>query len=169
MAFKKIAPQEIEGNVFEMIGDRWMLITAGDKGKYNTMTASWGGLGILWKLPVATCYIRPQRYTREFVEQSDYFTLTVFPKGRYKAELDLCGSKSGRDVDKAAACGFTPEFSDCGAPYFAEAELVLVCKKLYYDDFEPGRFLDDRIEKNYGSGDYHRMYVGEIVEVLKAE
>ena len=103
---KKVEPKELDFNVFSAIGDQWMLITAGDKEDCNTMTASWGGLGILWGSPIAIAYIRPQRYTKEFVDREEYFTLSFFGP-EYRPQLALCGSKSGRDVDKVAECGFT--------------------------------------------------------------
>ena len=167
MGFSKIMPVDMKGNVFDLIGNRWMLLTAGDKDNLNTMTVSWGGLGVLWGANVATCYVRPQRYTKEFVEREDYFTLSVYG-AEFKKQLAICGSKSGREIDKVSECGFTPVFAECGAPYFEEAELVIVCRKLYFSDFEPENFLDEKIEDCYEEDDYHRMYIGEIVEILQA-
>lgn len=165
--FKEIACTELNDNIFRMIGKDWMLVTAGDKEDYNTMTASWGGVGVLWNKNVAVCYIRPQRYTFEFTEKSDYFSLAFFG-GEYKKELGLCGSKSGRDIDKAEACGLTPCFDE-SAPYFKQASTVLICRKLYAQDFNRESFIDKELLSNYENGDYHRMYVGEIVKVLCAE
>lgn len=165
--FERIDPKALDANVFSLIGDKWMLITAGSRDNCNTMTASWGGLGVIWNKNVATCYIRPQRYTREFVDREQGFTLAFFGE-EYRSALALCGGKSGRDVDKVKECGFTVEEAENGAPYFAEAELVLVCKKLYKGDIAPQGFVDaDLCEKNYPGKDYHHMYIGEIVEILK--
>ena len=125
--FEQIDPKSLDQNVFSLIGDQWMLLTAGTGEKCNTMTASWGGLGVLWGKPVATVYIRPQRYTLEFVEREEKFTLAFFGE-EYRKALALCGSKSGRDIDKVKESGFTVETAD-GAPYFAQADLVLVCRK----------------------------------------
>ncbi|MBP1737478.1 MAG: hypothetical protein H6Q60_1359 [Oscillospiraceae bacterium] len=155
----------IEPNVFSQIGDQWMLITAGTHEKCNTMTASWGGLGVLWAKNVATLYIRPQRYTYEFLEANGTFTLSFFGED-YRKELALCGSRSGRELDKIGQCGFTVEISDDGAPYFAEAKLVLVCKKLYYQDINPANFCDPSLVEHYSNNDYHRMYIGEIIQAL---
>ena len=164
--FEKIDPKALDQNVFSLIGDQWMLITAGTKEACNTMTASWGGLGVLWGKPVATVYIRPQRYTLEFVEREEKFTLAFFGEA-YRKALALCGSKSGRDIDKVKECGFTVETAD-GAPYFAEADLVLVCKKAYWQDMDPTHFLDGEIDgKWYPEKDYHRIFIGEILEVLR--
>jgi flavin reductase (DIM6/NTAB) family NADH-FMN oxidoreductase RutF len=165
--FKEIKPEKMSENVFELIGQKWMLITAGDKEKYNTMTASWGGLGVLWSKNVAFCFIRPQRYTKEFVENNDIFTLSFYSEC-YRDALNLCGSKSGRDIDKAKATGLIPAYSD-GGVYFEQADIVLVCKKIYFQDFNPAHFLDADIEKTYAKKDYHRMYVGDIKKILIKE
>ena len=164
--FERIDPKSLDQNVFSLIGDQWMLLTAGTGEKCNTMTASWGGLGVLWGKPVATVYIRPQRYTLEFVEREEKFTLAFFGEA-YRKALALCGSKSGRDIDKVKECGFTVETAD-GAPYFAQADLVLVCKKAYWQDMDPTHFLDGEIDgKWYPEKDYHRIFIGEIETVLK--
>ncbi len=168
MPFRKIDAKEIEGNIFELIRDRWMLVTAGDKSGYNTMTANWGGAGVLWSKFVTFTFVRPQRYTRGFMDAGDYYTLSFYNE-KYKPQLNLCGTKSGRDIDKVKETGFTPAFADCGAPYFEEAELVIVCKKIYFDDFKPENFLQPEIEKMYSDGDYHRIYIGDIIEVLKKD
>ena len=143
-----------------------MLITAGTPERCNTMTASWGGLGVLWGKQTATCYIRPQRYTYEFMEAGEAFTLSFFGE-EYRKALAFCGAKSGRDVDKIRECGFTVAAGAGDAPYFEEADLVLVCKKAYWQDLDPSHFLDPEIEKHYPQKDYHRMYIGEIVEAYK--
>ena len=164
--FLKIDPKALNFNVFSAIGDQWMLITAGTKERCNTMTASWGGLGILWGAPMATVYIRPQRYTKQFVDENESFTLSFFPE-EYRKQLSLCGTKSGRDIDKVKECNFTVE-TENGAPYFAEADLVLVCMKAYWQDMDPTHFLDGEIDsKWYPEKDYHRIFIGEILEVLR--
>ena len=151
-----VDPKQLNENVFSLIGDKWMLITAGNGEQCNTMTASWGGLGV----------IRPQRYTKEFVDREEYFTLTFFGEEWRKAR-SLCGSKSGRDTDKVKECGFTVKTAACGAPYFEEAELVLVCRKRFAQDMDPANIPQDIKEKWYPNQDYHTMYIGEIVEALK--
>ena len=163
--FQRIDPKNIQENVFSLIGDQWMLVTAGTEERCNTMTASWGGLGVLWGAPAATCYIRPQRYTKEFLDREEYFTLTFFDE-KYRRALSLCGSKSGRDVDKIKECGFTMRTAACGAPYFEQARLVLVCRKRFVQEMDPARIPQDVKEKWYPQQDYHTMYIGEIVEVL---
>ena len=163
--FIEIAPERWADNVFDRIGRGWMLVTAGERDALNTMTASWGGVGVLWNRPVAFTFVRPSRYTYEFIERADAYSLS-FPGEAHRAALQLCGSKSGRDVDKIAAAGLTPIYDEV-APYFAEAEIALICRKLYTQDLDPARFLDPAIERQYANGDYHRVYVGEIVKVLK--
>ena len=161
--FQRIDPKNIQENVFSLIGDQWMLVTAGTEEHCNTMTASWGGLGVLWGAPAATCYIRPQRYTKEFLDREEYFTLTFFDE-KYRRALSLCGSKSGRDVDKIKECGFTVRTAACGAPYFEQARLVLVCRKRFAQEMDPALIPQYVKEKWYPEQDYHTMYIGEIVE-----
>ena len=163
--------RDFSGSPFERIGTGWMLITAGnvesDKSNWNTMTASWGGLGVLWKRNVAFFFIRPSRHTFGFANSSSLLTLSFFDE-THRAALNLCGEKSGRDIDKAAAAGLTPVFFGGGpvngALSFKEAREVIFCKKVYAQDFDPALFLDaESIEKNYNGKDYHRMFIGEIV------
>ena len=162
---RKIDLKALDKNVFSAIADQWMLITAGTADRCNTMTASWGGLGVIWGSPAATCYIRPQRYTKEFVDREDYFTLTFFGE-EYRKALQLCGSRSGREVDKVKECGFTVRAAECGAPYFEEAELVLVCRKRFAQPMDPANIPQNVKDKFYPEQDYHTLYIGEIVEAL---
>ena len=160
MSFKKIDINEIVLNPFKTIGKDWLLISASKEDKINTMTASWGGIGVIWNKNVVTVYIRPQRYTREFVDASDYFTLTFFEG--YKKELGILGSKSGRDGDKIKEVDFDVELLE-GQPAFKQGEMVFICKKLYQGKIEPNGFIDDSLdEKNYPDHDYHYIYIGEI-------
>lgn len=165
-AFKEINPSEIKNNPFDLIGKDWALVTAKNGEGCNTMTASWGGVGIMWNKPAAFTFIRPQRFTYGLLENEEYFTLSFYGE-EYRKALNFCGTKSGRDYDKAKECGFTPVYDE-KAPYFAEAELVLVCKKLYAQDLnEQSAVEKDIVLPNYHGGDYHRMYISEIVKVLK--
>jgi flavin reductase (DIM6/NTAB) family NADH-FMN oxidoreductase RutF len=160
--FKLIKPEQLTDNVFKLVSQDMMLITAGGLNRYNTMTASWGGLGVLWHKNIAFCVVRPSRYTYEFLEASDSFSLSFFTE-EYKEVLEICGSVSGRDTDKAEAARITPVEGTPGLVHFQEARLVLECRKLYYQDLEPEHFLDDSIHLKYKNKDYHRMYVGEII------
>lgn len=162
---KEINVRDIKENPVSLINDGWGLLTAGDENGWNTMTVSWGAIGELWNKDVAIAFVRPQRYTKEFIDSSDYFTLCFFDE-EYKKALRLCGTKSGRDIDKAQATGLTPLFQ-CGTTAFEQAKLVLVCRKIACQDMNPQGFIDKSIENNYSNGDYHTTYVGEIVKVLE--
>lgn len=164
---KKIQATELDGNVFDRISKQWMLVTAGDRKSCNTMTASWGGLGFLWNRPVATIYIRPQRYTREFLDRTGWFSLSFLPE-KYRDELTLCGQRSGRDIDKMERCGFSVSYGQNDTPYVGEAEMVFICRILYMDPLNPASFLDPEVaETYYPEKDWSRIYIGEIVEALK--
>lgn len=162
--FKEISVSEI-GNAFDLIGKDWMLISSADGDRVNTMTASWGSMGVLWNKDVCTVYIRPQRYTYEFVEKSDMLTLSFFNE-KYRDALKLCGRVSGRDCDKMKMAGLTSAFVD-KAPVICEADMVLVCRKLYSDDLRAERFVSQEPLVNYKNGDFHRFYVCEIQKVLR--
>jgi len=145
--------------------DRWFLLAAGDYtgGSWNVMTVAWGGLGCMWKKPLAMIVVRPTRYTYEFLGKHPDFTLSQLPES-LADKANFCGSHSGRDTDKMKATGLTPIAStQVAAPGFAEAELILECRKMYFDNLEPAQFLAGHIEANYPQKDYHRMYFGEIL------
>ena len=161
MALQKVDVNTLSFNPFQMIGKQWALLGAGDADKFNMMTVSWGGVGELWNKEVCFIFVRPQRYTFEFTEKNDLFTLSFYPKEYHKA-LSFCGSHSGRDFDKAKETGLTPLFVD-GSTAFEQAKIVLVCKKIAGQFMTPDGFYDKSIEKNYAAGDYHKIYVGEIV------
>ena len=147
-----------------------LLLTAGDfaEGRFNTMTVGWGSLGRMWTEPFAQVVVRPIRYTYQFMERYDTFTLCAFPEDYHDA-LQLLGTRSGRDGDKIAEAGLTPIASTrVAAPGFAEAELILECRKIYWDDMNPANFLDPDIEGHYPQRHYHRIYFGEIVAIYGA-
>ena len=173
-AVKEISVHELRCSPVDLLARDWMLVTAGTReGGYNTMTASWGHLGAIWGhgdgLPSAVMYLRPQRYTKEFVDREAYYTLSFFPEA-YQKDLAYLGAHSGRDEpDKVARTALTPVF-EAGYTYFAQAKLVLVCRKLYHAPIRPEGFVDRQIiEDCYPNRDFHEMYVGEIVKVLAAE
>lgn len=167
MAMVSVPVTELTVKPFELMLKGMPLLTAGTEAKFNTMTISWGALGTAWAKPVCTCYVRPERYTHEFMESSEYFTLSYMGP-EYKAQVDLCGSKSGRDIDKFKECGITAAVTEEGAVYVAEAELVLVCKKLYGSEFtKEGIKADWIIQERYPNGGYHTMYMGEVLQVLQ--
>lgn len=164
--FKEINAKEIKGNLIKAIADEWMLISAGEQGGYNMMTASWGFMGEMWGEDCVIAMIRPQRYTMEFVDKCDYYAISFY--GGNKDIHKVCGSKSGRDVNKTELTGLTPVFSD-GTVYFNEARLVVICKKQYVEDMKEACFTDTAPLKWYENKDYHKMIFGKIVKVLVKE
>lgn len=165
MSFQTIKPEEMNKNPFTMIGKEWLLVTAEKDGQSNTMTASWGGVGVMWGKNVAFVVIRPQRYTKEFIDESATFSLSVLDES-YRKTLSYLGSVSGRQEDKIEKSGLTLSRED-GTPYFEEANTVLICKKLYAQPYQPEHFIEKELdEKWYPSSDYHTMYIGEIEKIL---
>jgi flavin reductase (DIM6/NTAB) family NADH-FMN oxidoreductase RutF len=151
-------------------GTRHLLLTSGDfaRSSYNAMTVGWGSLGVMWGRPFVQVVVRPVRYTYEFMQRYDTFTVCALPD-KYADALQLLGSKSGREGDKIAEAGLHPVASlKVAAPSYAEAELALECRKIYWDDMEREHFLDTGIEKNYPRKDYHRIFFGEIVAAFGA-
>ncbi|HCR42939.1 MAG TPA: flavin reductase [Ruminococcaceae bacterium] len=166
--FKEISVEELKFNAFTVINKGWMLVTAGNSEKCNTMTASWGALGELWNSYVSMIFIRPQRYTLGFIEKENYYSLCFFDESKRSA-LNYCGSHSGRDGDKFKAAGLTPAYDEA-APYFKEARLVLICRKLYGQQLEPSCLADKTIDaKCYASKDYHKEFIGSIEKALIRE
>jgi len=153
------------GKVMDRIDKEWMLITAGTPDRLNTMTASWGGLGVLWHRPMVNIFVRPERHTYEFVEAQAFFSVAFFGP-EHRDALTFCGKQSGRDVDKVAKCGFTVAAGETGGVFFREANLVLLCEKRYRTRLEPDHMIGFDPEQYYGDhGGVHVMYMGEIVEV----
>lgn len=148
------------------IDQEWALLTAGDNEKFNSMTISWGGLGTIWNKPVATVYVRPNRFTYKFMENNEYFTISFYDV-EYRKDLAILGSKSGRDCNKIALTKLTPEFLD-EAVYFKEAKLILVCKKIYFQDFDIKNvnIEESEVDRLYKDEPMHRMYIGEVVDII---
>ena len=169
MERKEIKVEQIQENLAEMISKRWMLISAGNKDKFNTMTASWGFMGYYTNKFCAVVLIRPERYTYEFIEKEENFTLSFFPE-QYRKALSLLGTKSGRDGDKISEAGLKPQFTKAGNPTFEEAYLVIECRKIYSSMMQPEGFIDKTIlDKWYDSnknGGIHKMFIAEITNVL---
>lgn len=155
-------------DAFQLIGKEWMLITAGDSTSYNTMTASWGGLGWLWNKPVAFIFVRPERYTHEFIEKNERLTLSFFSEEQ-RAALQICGTKSGRDGDKVKEAGLNAKSLESGAVTFEEARMVLDCKKLFKTEMTEAAFMDKELYSRWyhdqPGGGLHTIYVVEIENV----
>ncbi len=166
--FKQIKPEELDFNAFKTIGKEWLLVTAEKDGKCNTMTASWGGLGIMWNKPVAYIFVRPQRYTAEFIDASERLTLSVLPEN-YRKDLQYFGTVSGRDEDKIDKSGLAL-LQEGNTAYFADSNTAFICRKLYRQHLTKSSFIDKTCDtKNYPNQDYHIMYVVEIEKVLVKE
>lgn len=173
---KKIQPESISDNAFSMIGKDWLLVSACTKeivpdgeiktGRVNTMTASWGGMGVLWNKDVATIYLRPSRYTKEIIDQTDTFSISVL-SDKYRNALNYCGTHSGRDGDKLRPAKLEVNYLN-GTPWIKQARLVLICKKLYVQEFDPNCFCEELLcKQNYKKDDFHTMYIGEIIRVME--
>ncbi|WP_428897484.1 NADH-FMN oxidoreductase RutF [Parelusimicrobium proximum] len=167
--WKNIAISDINENIVDLFAKDWALLTAGDKKKFNTMTVSWGTMGFLWNKPVVTVYVRPQRYTYEFMQKKDGFTLSVLPE-EYRSSLAICGRDSGRDIDKMDKADLSPKILAPGRVGIEQARLIISCTKLYAAPLVDVGFLErDVIKTHYPSLDYHQFYVGEINEVWEKE
>lgn len=165
MALHSVSYDSLKFNPFTKLGQEWALVTAGDETGFNTMTVSWGALGFIWNKPTVTVYIRPQRYTKEFLDKGDTFTLSFYPADK-KPVLGYLGKASGREENKVEKSGLTPVFAN-GSVYFEEAELVFVCRKMSRTPLLPESFLDPEVDgKFYPEKDYHEMYIAEITDVL---
>ena len=162
--FRKIAPEELQGNIIKMISQDWMLITAGNAEKANMMTASWGGAGVLYNKPVAICFINPARYTYSIMEKSETFTLTFYP-GEYKDVLQYCGTKSGRDEDKIKGSGLTPVYTENGAVAFSQACVIIECRKMLSQSLMLDSIENEQERNKRAMQPMHKMYIGEILNV----
>ena len=172
MDLHPVDPRKVPTGLLSLLSGPGALLTAGTKENCNTMTIGWYQMGVLWNTLVCTVYVRPERYTCGFMEEQDYFTVSAFLHSPEASRiLRLCGSKSGRDTDKIKECGLTLSTGAGGAPFFREAELVLVCRKLYAQDMDPAAVRpagSEKILPFYGTrGSWHRAYTGEIVEALR--
>lgn len=167
---KQLQTKELTENFFEIISKEWMLVTAGTVDKFNTMTASWGGIGFLWNKTVAFVFIRPERYTHEFTEKNEFMTLSFLGEN-HRDIYNVCGTTSGRTTDKIAATGLNPLSTPNGNVTFEQARLTLECRKLYAQPLNTLSFIDKQlIGKWYNAhGGMHDMYIVEIVNIWKAD
>ena len=165
MGYHEIAPQKAREELFTLFDRDWAILSAGTKASFNSMTVSWGGAGTLWGKPAVTVYVRPQRYTLEFLRREPFFTLGFFTPQQHGL-LAPFGAKSGRDCDKYALAGLKPVFLD-QAVFPEGARLVLLCRKLCEQPMDPGGFCDPSIDRTfYAAKDYHHLFVGEVQQVL---
>lgn len=163
--FTEVSPENFEQSPFKLIGKDWMLITAKKDGKINTMTASWGGFGVMWGKNVAYIVLRPQRYTKEFVDNSETFSIS-FLDSSFRTTLTYLGTVSGRNEDKIQNSKLTVLDAN-DVPYFEEARIAILCKKLYAQEYNPDCFIAQELkEKWYPELDYHTLYIAEISKIL---
>lgn len=160
--------EDFAPRIFHLFDEQWLVLACGDFSRrhFNAMTISWGSMGTIWDRPFVQVVVRPPRYTSEFMNRYDTFTVSAFGE-EHRDALNLLGSTSGRGGDKIAASGLTPVASQkVASPGFDEAELVVECRKLFWQDIDPGHFVDVGIERYYPEKDYHRMFFGEVVGVF---
>lgn len=160
--YKQIAPDKIPGNIIKLLEDDWSLITSGIGDSVNVMTASWGGIGILWEKPVAFCFIKPTRYSIQTMDRGDTYTISFYTVAYHEA-LEYCGSVSGRDTDKIKGSGLTPIKTPLGATAFSEAWLILECRKMVAQPILEDGVTDKDAKEKWSENGYHKMYIGEIV------
>ncbi len=166
--YKEIKPYDFDENIFKRIGKDWMLITAASNGKVNTMTAAWGGLGVLFNKNVAYIFVRPQRYTKQFVDDASTFSLTFFDDS-YKEQLSYLGTVSGKDEDKITKSNLTTVYMN-ETPYFEQSRITMICRKLYAQDMNEQSFIDTSTrDKCYPDKDYHTLYIAEIEKIIIKE
>ena len=162
---KKIELSSLQNNIFDEFNKGWALLCVGDEEKHNTMTISWGQAGHLWHKNIVTVYVRPTRYTNEFMKENDYFSVCFF-KGNNRKELAYLGKVSGKDEDKITKSGLNKVMIN-NVLAFDEASYIFICKKIYVDSIKPEKFIDESIDKEYYLKDYHDVYIGEIIEVYE--
>jgi len=158
---------EFTTDILSVFDKKWALLTAGDSDKFNTMTISWGGLGTIWGKPVATVYVRTSRYTHDFMDANDFFTVSFYPE-EFKQILGVLGSKSGRDMDKMKGSGLTPVQTG-ESMSFKEAEITLICRKLFRQQLDVASIPEDVAKAMYEGQAPHDMYIGEIVEIIRQD
>ena len=156
---------KFETDIFSVFDKKWALLTAGNKDSFNTMTVSWGGMGTIWGKPVATVYVRTSRYTHEFMDREGYFTVSFYHE-EYRKVLGVLGSKSGRDMDKMNGSGLTAKALQESVT-FEEAEITLVCRKMFMQRLEPSNIIDPDAAKFYTGDAPHDMYIGEVVDIIR--
>lgn len=170
MPFAQISIPELTLAPFHKLDKEWALLSAGEKGAFNTMTVSWGSLGTIWNKPAATIYVRPTRYTKEFIDSHERFTLCFFSE-QYRKALSRLGAVSGRDGDKLLGTGLTAAFDfGADAPVFEQSSLALVCRKIYVGAIDPKGILNEKtLEANYPKRDFHAVYIGEVEAAYAAK
>ncbi len=167
--YDKIEASDLPDNVIQLIGKEWMLVTAGNKDSYNTMTASWGGVGYIWERPSTFIFIRDTRYTYQFLQQEESFTLSFFDE-KYRNALRICGTRSGRDTNKIEEAGLTPLETPSGLMSFGEARMIIECKKMFVQELDYANLTElyktKVMEESYkNESSKHQMFISEITNI----
>jgi len=162
--FRRTDADKIPGNIIKMLANDWSLIASGREGKTNVMTASWGGIGRLWDKPVSICFINPTRYSIQTMDEGETYTISFYTEA-YKDAMNYTGSVSGRNTDKITGSGLTPIKTPSGAPAFAEAWMIFECKKIVAQPLSPNSIVDTESAAEWSKDGYHKMYIGEILNV----
>ena len=152
-------------NPFKIFDKDWAIVTAGDLKKHNSMTVSWGGMGTLWSKSVVTVYVKPCRYTYNFMENNDFFVVSFYDE-KYRNALKIMGSTSGRNCDKDKTANLTPYAHD-DVTLYKEAKLSIICKKIYFNDLNIDNIPQEAKQKYYKTEAPHRMYIGEVAEIIE--
>lgn len=156
---------EFATDIFAQFDKKWALLTAGNTQDFNTMTISWGGMGTLWNKPVVTAYVRTSRYTHDFMDREEYFTVSFFAE-EYRQILGVLGSRSGREMDKIHESGLTVKPAGDSVT-FAEAEVTILCRKIFMQRLEIDNIPDDVVATFYVGDAPHDMYIGEVIDVIR--
>ena len=156
---------EFTAQSFDIFNKEWAIVCAGEQEHYNAMTISWGGLGTLWGKPVVTVYVKPVRYTYQFMNDSEYFTVSFYDE-QYRNAMQVYGSTSGRNTDKEAVTGFVPVKLEHGVTY-EQAKVTLVCRKIYYNDLVLENIPEEVVQRTYTTEAPHRMFIGEVIDVIR--
>lgn len=156
--------KDLNVDIFKLFNESWALVTAGDLSSHNSMTISWGSLGTIWNKPIATIYIKPCRYTHDYIEKNDYFVVSFFDE-KYKYSLSIMGTKSGRDINKDNEAKLTP-YEYKGVTLYKEAKVSLLCKKIYQNDLDIASIPTEAINRHYQTEAPHTMYIGEVTEII---
>ncbi len=154
-------------DIFNKLDKEWALLTAGTKDHFNTMTVSWGAMGTIWGKPAVTVYVRDSRHTLKYMRENEYFTLSFYPS-EFKKDLGILGSKSGKDGDKVALTQLTPVEVEKSMS-FEEAEITIICRKRFEQKLEKDNIPEDVQEHYYADHDYHNMFIGEVVDIIKSQ
>lgn len=158
--------KEFNVSAFDCFDKGWAVLSAGNMDDYNCMTISWGSLGTLWRRPVVTVYVRPSRYTWEYMEKNEFFTVSFFD-GRCREDLTTLGTLSGREGDKVSKTSLTPEPVFTAGVTFKEAGRSLICRTIYRQELDRDSMCKEILEGFNIMEEPHYMYIGEVMDIIE--